>query len=188
MQSQCRTTWTSGTIVDGGRLTHNPEVAGSNPAPATNFRRSRPFSYQEESLWRFGRVAKHVAAARSRAPRQRDGGDGVARDRTAWTWWTLPPAVAGCFAQRYHRRPRLLPVRAGLGRTRGRGAVKPVAAGCLLVASGYPKRRGPGPCRGYTTVSSPGPCRCGYVLVSHTSRRLAGLRVAARVTARLMVR
>jgi uncharacterized membrane protein YraQ (UPF0718 family) len=28
---------------DGDRLAHNPEVAGSNPAPATSFRRSRPF-------------------------------------------------------------------------------------------------------------------------------------------------
>ena len=35
VQDGCRTPWTSGTIVDGGRLTHNPEVAGSNPAPAT---------------------------------------------------------------------------------------------------------------------------------------------------------
>jgi hypothetical protein len=36
---------------------------------------------------------------------QRDGGDGVTRDETAWTWWTLPPVIAGCFAQRYHRQP-----------------------------------------------------------------------------------
>jgi len=108
-QSRCRTTWTAGTIVDDGRLTHNPEVAGSNPAPATSFRRSRPFSYREEGLWRFRRVAKHVAATRFRAPRQRDGGDGVTRDETAWTWWTLPPAIAGCLAQKYllaYRRPR----------------------------------------------------------------------------------
>ena len=46
VQDGCRTTWTSGTVVDDGRLTHNPEVAGSNPAPATSFRRSRLFSYQ----------------------------------------------------------------------------------------------------------------------------------------------
>jgi hypothetical protein len=26
----------------------------------------------------------------------------VARDETAWTWWTLPAAIAGCMAQRYH--------------------------------------------------------------------------------------
>jgi hypothetical protein len=109
VQDGCWTRWTSGAFVDAGRLTHNPEVAGSNPAPATNFRRSRPFSYQEEGLWRFRRVAKHVAATRFRGPRQRDGGDGVARDETAWTWWTLPPAIAGCLAQKYlsaYRRPR----------------------------------------------------------------------------------
>jgi hypothetical protein len=40
----------AGTGCDGERLAHNPEVAGSNPAPATNFRRSRPLSYQEEGL------------------------------------------------------------------------------------------------------------------------------------------
>jgi hypothetical protein len=34
-QSGCQTTWTSGTVVDDGRLTHNPEVEGSNPSPAT---------------------------------------------------------------------------------------------------------------------------------------------------------
>ena len=28
-------TWTRRVCVDGDRLTHNPEVAGSNPAPAT---------------------------------------------------------------------------------------------------------------------------------------------------------
>ena len=100
VQHGCRTTWTPGTVVDAGRLTHNPEVAGSNPAPATNFRRSRPFSCQEEGLWRFGRVAKPVAATRFRALRQRDGGDGVTRDETAWTRWTLLPAVAGRPAQR----------------------------------------------------------------------------------------
>ena len=25
----------------------------------------------------------------------------MTRDETAWTWWTLPPAVAGCPAQKY---------------------------------------------------------------------------------------
>jgi hypothetical protein len=32
------TTWTLRTSVDRGRFTHNPEVAGSNPAPATMVR------------------------------------------------------------------------------------------------------------------------------------------------------
>src|SRR5690242_7375677 len=35
VQDGCWTRWTSGAFVDVGRLTHNPEVAGSNPAPAT---------------------------------------------------------------------------------------------------------------------------------------------------------
>ena len=27
----------------------------------------------------------------------------MARDETAWTWWTLPPAIAGRLAQRYRK-------------------------------------------------------------------------------------
>ena len=27
----------------------------------------------------------------------------MARDETTWTWWTLPPAIAGCLARMYHR-------------------------------------------------------------------------------------
>jgi hypothetical protein len=27
----------------------------------------------------------------------------VTRDETAWTWWTPPPAIAGCLAQKYRR-------------------------------------------------------------------------------------
>ncbi len=50
LQSGRWTTWTPGSVVDDGRLTHNPEVAGSNPAPATNFRRSRPFPSQERAF------------------------------------------------------------------------------------------------------------------------------------------
>jgi hypothetical protein len=50
VQDGCRTTWTSGTVVDDGRLTHNPEVEGSNPSPATNFRRSRPFPSGERAF------------------------------------------------------------------------------------------------------------------------------------------
>ena len=37
-----RTRWTHGTVVDDGRLAHNPEVAGSNPAPATKAERPLP--------------------------------------------------------------------------------------------------------------------------------------------------
>ena len=42
-------TWTPGTIVDGGRLTHNPEVEGSNPSPATKAR--GPFRQQRKGPW-----------------------------------------------------------------------------------------------------------------------------------------
>jgi hypothetical protein len=63
----------------------------------------------------------------------------VARDETAWTWWTLPPAIAGCLAQRYRK---VHPVSShsrwtsrnmqspGLGRGHQR----------LVVASGYQER------------------------------------------------
>ena len=39
-----------GTGWDGDRLAHNPEVEGSNPAPATSFRRSRPFPSRERAF------------------------------------------------------------------------------------------------------------------------------------------
>ena len=97
------TTWTRRLCVDGDRLAHNPEVAGSNPAPATNFRRSRPFPSRERAFCVSGTVVKRVAATALRAAWQRDGGDGVTRDETAWTWWTLPPAIAGCLAHRYRK-------------------------------------------------------------------------------------
>ena len=102
-----------GTGRDSARLAHNPEVAGSNPAPATNFRSSRPFPSWERAFCVSSTVARRVAEAALRAAWRRDGGDGVARDETAWTWWTLPPAIAGCLAQKYRRRTgvRASPVR-----------------------------------------------------------------------------
>ena len=90
----------AGTGWDAGRLTHNPEVAGSNPAPATSFRRSRPFPSRERAFCVPSAVVKRVAEIGLCAAWQRDGGDGVARDETAWTWWTFLPAIAGCVAQR----------------------------------------------------------------------------------------
>ncbi len=42
VQSRYRTPWTRGAFMDDGRLTHNPEVAGSNPAPATKCAGQRP--------------------------------------------------------------------------------------------------------------------------------------------------
>src|SRR5204863_5091614 len=98
------TTWTQRPSGDGGRFTHNPEVAGSNPAPATSFRRSRPFPGRGEGLCVSDGVAKRVAAAGFGAARRRDRGDGAGRDETAWTWWTLPLAISGRLAQKYRRR------------------------------------------------------------------------------------
>ena len=112
VQSRCWTIWTGWAFVDAGRLTHNPEVAGSNPAPATSFRRSRPFPSRERVFCVSGAVARRVAATGLRAAWRRDGGDGVARDETAWTWWTLPPAIAGCLAQKHRRRTGVRAARA----------------------------------------------------------------------------
>jgi len=50
VQDGCRTRWTSGTVVDAGRLTHNPEVAGSNPAPATKSAGQSPLPIMEEGF------------------------------------------------------------------------------------------------------------------------------------------
>jgi hypothetical protein len=112
------TIWTRRVSVDRDRFTHNPEVAGSNPAPATNFRRSRPFPGRGEGLCVSDAVVSPVVKAGLRAAWRRDRGDGMARDETAWTWWTLPPATAGRLAQRYHRHPPTCPSRlAGLSVT-----------------------------------------------------------------------
>ena len=91
------TTWTRRVCVDGDRLTHNPEVAGSNPAPATSFRRSGPFPSRERAFCVPGAVVINVVATALRAAWRRDG---MARDETTWTWWTLPPAISGCLARR----------------------------------------------------------------------------------------
>ena len=108
-------------VGDVRRLAHNPEVAGSNPAPATSFRRPGPFPSGERAFCVSGTVAKRVAATGLRAARQRDGGDGVTRDETAWTWWTLPPAIAGCLAQKYRRRTG---AQAGPARTRTQAGMR----------------------------------------------------------------
>jgi hypothetical protein len=34
----------------------------------------------------------------------------MARDETTWAWWTVPPAISGCVAQRYRKcHPGLFP-------------------------------------------------------------------------------
>jgi hypothetical protein len=50
----------------------------------------------------FGRCSKTCSSnSLPRGPAARQG----RRDETACTWWTSPPAIAGCLAQRYHSRP-----------------------------------------------------------------------------------
>jgi hypothetical protein len=44
--------WTPGIVVDDGPLTHNPEVAGSNPAPATRGHRHSSAGFIPTELWR----------------------------------------------------------------------------------------------------------------------------------------
>jgi hypothetical protein len=48
-----------------------------------------------EGLYVSGTVVKRVAGTALRTARQREGGDGVTRDETAWTWWMLPSAISG---------------------------------------------------------------------------------------------
>ena len=70
----------------------------------------------------------------------------MARDETAWTWWTLPPRSLGAWPRGTTGTRRFCPIRAGLARTLAIARLwRP--AGCLLVASGYQERRGPGPSR-----------------------------------------
>ena len=64
-------------------------------------------------------VVKGVVGAGLRAAWQRNGGDVVTRDETAWTWWTLPPAIAGRLAQRSRKCVLVSPIRAGLAGTCG---------------------------------------------------------------------
>ena len=113
---------------------------------------------------RLGRCSKACSSNRAlRAPRQRDEGDGVTRDKTAWTWWTLPPAISGRLAQRYRE---CIPVSChscwtsrnmrspGLGQGRQR----------LVVASGCQERE-IRPCSSSMNGCHRGTprCRCGCV-------------------------
>ena len=146
--------------MDEGRFTHNPEVAGSNPAPATSFRRSGPFPGRERAFCVSGTVVKRVAATALRPARQRDGGDGVTRDETAWTWWTLPPAISGCRARRYLGAHRSLRVRVGRAGTRvaatGLGQVRRMSAVSAAIRSARCS-----PCSSSPTTSRKPRCRCG---------------------------
>jgi hypothetical protein len=117
----CLVSETGRNAGDGGdarRMAHNPEVAGSNPAPATSFRSSRPFPITERAFCASRNVVKGVVGAGLRAAWQRDGRDGVTRGETAWTWWTLLPAISGCLARRYSRAHRSVRVRVGRAGTR----------------------------------------------------------------------
>jgi hypothetical protein len=180
VQSRCRTPWTGGAFVDDGRLTHNPEVAGSNPAPATSFRRSRPFPIRERAFCASRTVVKVVVGAGLRAVWQCDAGDGVTRDEKSWTCWTPLSALAGCLAQRYRT---CIPVsshscwtsrnmrRPGSGQGRQR----------LVVASGCQERE-IRPCSGPMTASRTPRCRCGCVFLPTLTRcPRSGFVLAARV-------
>ena len=66
------------------------------------------------SAGRAGQAPRGVLAAARRSPRSTPGvvrrwhdglgtarrRDGMTRDETTWTWWTLPPAISGCLARR----------------------------------------------------------------------------------------
>ena len=55
-----RSTGRPETARDARRMAHNPEVAGSNPAPATSLRSSRPFPDRERAFGVPGTVVKRV--------------------------------------------------------------------------------------------------------------------------------
>jgi hypothetical protein len=78
VQDGSGTRWTSGTVVDDGRLTHNPEVAGSNPAPATKAR--GPFSNREMAFCMWF-VHGFVHGACSSGSRLIYGGERAANDQ-----------------------------------------------------------------------------------------------------------
>ena len=63
--------------------------------------------------------------------------DGMTRDETTWTWWTLPPPISRCLARRYHRHPPLSSRPCWTSRNaRSRSGLRR-PAGCLLAASGH---------------------------------------------------
>jgi hypothetical protein len=96
----------------------------------------------------------------------------MTRDETAWTWWTLPSAIAGCAAQRYQAPTGLFlspPDQAE--RVAVARSWRP--AGGLLVASGYQEWRAqplPGFYNGVVAKAVPmrlmywshGIARCGW--------------------------
>jgi hypothetical protein len=85
---------------DARHTAHKPEVTGSNPAPLLLLSAGQgPFLAGRGPFCVSETVVKRVAAT----ARRRDEGDAMARDETTWTWWTLPPAIAGYLAQRYRK-------------------------------------------------------------------------------------
>lgn len=55
----------------------------------------------------------------------------MTRDETAWTWWTLPPAISGRLAQRYRGVALGLVLLTGLARTQHCGTAVPMR--CVFV-------------------------------------------------------
>jgi hypothetical protein len=78
------------------RMAHNPEVVGSNPAPTTSFRRSRPFPFEERAFCVTGNVTKGGAGAVCRGL---SGETGWHAARQRGTRQTTSPAISGRLAQ-----------------------------------------------------------------------------------------
>jgi hypothetical protein len=95
--------------VDGDRLTHNPEVAGSNPAPATSFCRSRPFPSEEGAFCVPGAVVKRVVETGVCAARQCDEGDGRHGMRQPGRGGRYRPRSLGAWPRGPHAYPALFP-------------------------------------------------------------------------------
>jgi len=148
-QSRYRTPWTRGTFVDDGRLTHNPEVAGSNPAPATNFRSSRPFPITERAFCVTGNVTKWGAGA---VRRGLTGETGWHAARQRGTRWTTSPAISGCFSRSSTGVFPRQGLRLGLARRR-----------TISISAGYAALRLPGLCRRASVTIGPSRCRADAV-------------------------
>ena len=117
-----------------------------------------------------GTVVKRVAAG-LRAARERDG---MTRDETAWTWWTLPPAISGCLARRYPRCPSISSCSCWTSRNaRSRDGVRP---GPPDVCSWHAATRSAmcSPCSSSTTPPRTPRRRCGRY-VPRALRSVVGL-------------
>jgi len=94
--SQSRTgTRETGVVV---LITQRSQVQILPPLPISAGQ--RPFSDGERAFCAPGAVVKGVVRAGLRAAWRQDG---MTRDKTTRTWWTLPRPISGCLAQRYRK-------------------------------------------------------------------------------------